>query len=68
MIYYHGERDGGGDALKAEIDTVMGSAAYTLGPGIKFVGTLAYTEISDESGTGKDNEAVYFVVGPKLSF
>ena len=38
VIYYHGERDGGGDALKAEIDTVMGSIAYTLGPGIKFVG------------------------------
>lgn len=68
VIYYHGERDGGGTALKAEIDTVMGSAAYTMGPGIKIIGTLGYTEISDESGTGEDNEAVYFVVGPKLSF
>ncbi len=68
VIYYHGERDGGGTSLKAEQDTIMGSIAYTLGPGIKFVGTLGHTEIDDESGTGTDNESTYFVVGPKLSF
>jgi len=68
VIYYHGERDGGGDALKADIDTIMGSVAYTMGPGIKVIATLGHTQLDDESGTGTDNESTYFVVGPKLSF
>lgn len=54
----------------ADIDTIMGSVSYSMGPGVKFVGTLGWTEIQDESvgSIGEDNDAVYFVVGPKLSF
>ncbi len=68
VTYFHGERDGAGTVLAATNDTVHGSVAYSMGPGVKFVGTLGYTAIDDDSGTGTDNDAVYFVVGPKLSF
>ena len=69
-IYFHGERDGlvGGAALAADNDTIMGSVRYTLGPGIRVVGTIGYTEIEAQTAAGTDNEAVYVVVGPKLSF
>ena len=67
VIYYHGERDGVA-ALTAEHDTIMGSVAYTLGPGIKVIGTLGYTSIDDESDGAGDNDSTYFVIGPKLSF
>ncbi len=70
LIWFHGERDGGGAVLAAEQDTIMGSVAYAMGPGIKFVGTVGHTSIDDESagGAGQDNSATYVVVGPKLSF
>ena len=57
-----------GEPACGENDTVMGSVAYTMGPGIKVIATLGHTEISDESGAGTDNESTYFVLGPKLSF
>ncbi len=68
LIWFHGERDGGGSALEAEQDTIMGSVSYTMGPGVQFRGTVGHTAIDDKSGAGVDNEATYFVVGPKLSF
>jgi predicted porin len=73
LIYYHGERDGSAvgtcTPCKAEMDTVHGSVAYSMGPGIKFVGTIGYTSLDDKSGgAGADNDSTYFVVGPKLSF
>ncbi len=73
LTYFHGERDGGAvgacTPCQADMDTIMGSASYSMGPGIKFVGTLGYTELEDKSGGfGVDNNSTYFVVGPKLSF
>lgn len=67
VIYFSGERDGG-SADDIEHETVHGSVSYAMGPGIKIVGTLGFTDIDDKSGSNNDNEAVYFVVGPKLSF
>lgn len=73
VIYFHGERDGDGlglasTILAAENDTIMGSVAYVVGPGIKVKATLGFTEINDDSGLGEDNEATYFVMGPTISF
>lgn len=67
VIYFTGERDGG-SLDNVEHETVHGSVSYVMGPGIKFVGTLGYTEVDDKSAANVDNEALYFVVGPKLSF
>jgi predicted porin len=53
---------------EADLDVFHISGAYTLGPGIKFKGTVGIAEISDESGDGEDNNAVYVVFGPALSF
>lgn len=68
LTYLHGERDGSAGILEADLDIVHGSVNYALGPGVNFVGTVGYADIQDESGAGTDNEAVYIVVGPKLSF
>jgi predicted porin len=74
VTYLHAERDGAAtqvdieDVLEADLDVFHISGAYTMGPGIKIKGTVGIAEISDESGVGEDNDAVYVVFGPALSF
>ncbi len=68
LSYYNGERDGGGTALAAEMETVHLSGKYALGPGVTAAATLGFNDIEDESGTGEDNEGTYFVAGIRLSF
>jgi len=60
----HGERDGVRNPqafsygpLEAEQNRVHLSGAYSLGPGVKMVGTLGLSEIEDKSGLGTDNTA-----------
>lgn len=69
LAWFHGERDGvTGGALKAENNTIAGSVAYAVGPGINVKATVAKVDIEDESGTGQDNDAIIFVLGPTFSF
>ena len=72
--YFESEREG----LLADPDedrqkTINGSASYSLGPGIKFIATLGYSDFDAEdtaenAGIEQDNNGAYLVGGFKVSF
>ncbi len=70
VTYFQGEAEadaGGGDE---EIQTVEFAASYALGPGIKVIGSVGYSDFDDDSDADGDgsNDGYWVVSGIQLSF
>ena len=61
-------RDGGSGPREANYDTIQLEGAYSLGPGVSFVGTFGYAELRDQTNQAPTSEAVYAVSQLRLSF
>lgn len=75
LLGFFSERDGsatanagGSGARAASYDTVHLEGAVELGPGVTLIGVLGRGELTDDSGFGQDNTAVYGVTSIELSF
>ncbi|TQV79818.1 porin [Denitrobaculum tricleocarpae] len=70
VTYFNGEADGGGGSGDEELQSAEVAASYALGPGIKMIGSIGWSEFDDDTDADGDgsNDGYWVVTGLKLNF